>query len=161
MQAFPFLTTSYETEIYSLDVTLCIGKLLTLHCVLCNCISVIIVRTYRDCPKCGRSFWPAKVKWLVANYWLGLHTSYEAIHFPERVFGQHFFVRTAQWGGSLSVTSLKQLYTWPNDTAIVAGVYGTLCLERIFSAAVAFCWTLSTSWKPHPFKVDFNFWKCP
>jgi hypothetical protein len=81
---------------------------------------------------------PGKVRWLVANYELGFYTWYEAIHFPEWVYCQHFFVSTVQWGGSLSVTTLKQLYTCPTDTATITGDYGTPCLEEVFGAPLHF-----------------------
>lgn len=50
MQDFPFLTASFETDRYSVDVTLCIGKLVILHCAQCIFISVITVRIYRGFP---------------------------------------------------------------------------------------------------------------
>jgi hypothetical protein len=33
MQGFPFLTASFETELYIVDVTSCIVEVFTLHCV--------------------------------------------------------------------------------------------------------------------------------
>ena len=74
--------------------------------------------------------------------------------------GFNWTLRTVQWGVHFQLLPLSNC-TWPTDTATVVGVYGTPFLERAFSAAVAFCWTLSMSWKPHPFKEDVNFRKSP